>query len=396
MDNSVFCILPYTHCMVQTDGKIKLCCNSLEEDNPHIRDQSFINLINNPLHVRVRNQMENGIQPKECRRCFEQERNGSISYRQEQNYINQGSAKTVGLRYLDVRFNNTCNLKCVMCSSSYSSLWVEDERKLSNSSGIVKQDMSSRVEFHDKNKFKWSIENDVVSSIKNNINTLERIHFAGGEPLLSKQHTELLDYLIESGNSQNLFISYNTNITLIDSGMINRWNKFKQVKVFLSIDGVGDVLEYIRFPIKYDDVLTVFDLIQSESLANIKYVFHYTASALNITSLPEFIRYKINLPYSKISPKQLFTVDCVWNPSYLAINTLPNSLINDVNDNLDRIKDEFPDYAQSVTSIQKKINIAYNTTPVATLDDLFNYCKELDQIRNTDSSALLKDIRKYL
>ena len=397
MNKDTFCILPYTHTLIQTDGKIKLCCNSIEVDAPSITDQPFNELINNKLHVRVRDEMERGIKPKECHRCYNLEDNNIVSYRQEQNhfYSKKDVKLSTGLTYLDVRFNNTCNLKCVMCSSSYSSSWVEDERKLAETS-IHKDHFKARVNFYDKNNFKWSIENDIVQSIKQNSQTLERIHFAGGEPLLSKQHNELLHYLIDTGTSKNLMISYNTNITLIDKTVIKLWNQFKHVKVFLSIDGTGDVLEYIRYPIKYSNVIEVFDLIEEHSDDNIRYVMHYTVNALNLLNVPDFIEYKMKLPYNKISPTELITIDCVLGPDFLAINVLPKNLVEAVLTRLSELTTTYPMHHMTIQSMHDKILTSYNTSSGATLNDTIVYCRDLDSIRNTDSSFILNPIQAYL
>jgi len=395
MNKETFCILPYMHALIQTDGKIKLCCNSVEESAPYVYDQPFNGLINNKLHNKVREEMEKGIKPKECSRCYNLENNNIISYRQEQNYVNKDRDVKVELTYLDVRFNNTCNLKCIMCSSNCSSLWVEDEQKLSQMNSH-KEYFSNRVNFYDKNKFKWSIENDVVESIKQNSQTLERIHFAGGEPLLSKQHTSLLHYLIEMGISNKLTISYNTNIILIDEEVINLWNKFKTVKVFLSIDGTANILEYIRYPLKYSDIIRVFDLIEKNSGSNIRYVFHYTVTALNLLTLPDFIEYKINLPYSKISPTELFTIDCVYSPAFLSVNVLPKNLISSVLNKLTLLINIYPNYAKTIQHINDKIIAAANTNSTFSFNDTVAYCRDLDRIRNTDSSFILNPILAFL
>ena len=341
--------------------------------------------------------MENNIKPTECRKCYDLESQGAISYRQEQNYVNQHREVKVGLKYLDVRFNNSCNLKCVMCNSSFSNQWVEDERKLINSKNeLIRKSIEPKISFYNKNVFKWTNENDVLESIKQNTNTLDRIHFAGGEPLLSKQHYEILEYLIETGKNKELMISYNTNICYIDSKIINLWNQFKSVKVFLSMDGIGEVLEYVRYPIKFDDVTNVFDTIEKHSMPNIRYVIHYTLNALNTHSLPEFIEYKINLPYKSISPNELFSIDCVNDPNYLAINVLPKKLFDSVIDKMKVLQNKYPSYSEQIEKIINRIKPSFLSPASATLQDMFDYCKELDKIRNTNSDNITDIIKTYL
>jgi len=43
-----------------------------------------------------------------------------------------------------------------------------------------------------------------------------------------------------------------------------------------------------------------------------------------------------------------------------------------------------------------KILTSYNTSSSATLNDTIVYCRDLDSIRNTDSSFILNPIQAYL
>ena len=87
------------------------------------------------------------------------------------------------LRFLDIRWNILCNLSCIYCSENFSSKW----KKLKN--------LESAKEFNSDKFLSW---------IKSNLDDLEDLMLAGGEPLLMKENFLLLEMLPST-----------TNITLI-------------------------------------------------------------------------------------------------------------------------------------------------------------------------------------
>jgi radical SAM protein with 4Fe4S-binding SPASM domain len=176
------CVLPFMHALVLPNGNIALCCNSeVREKMPNVADEGLDNLLNNTQHISVRKEMLAGKQPDICRRCWDNEKFGITSYRQQQTLTYLKYLPRVitapatgemasGIKYLDIRFNNTCNLKCVMCSSNYSSLWQEDEKELIN---IIKdesfgKELKYRVDNYDKNLYKWSCSDEIITTIINN------------------------------------------------------------------------------------------------------------------------------------------------------------------------------------------------------------------------------------
>lgn len=81
------CVLPFMHSMIEPDGNVQLCCNSITTDNPtNIKDVQIDNILNSNTHVRVRKQMLDEQLPSECDRCWKSENFGIKSYRQQQNF----------------------------------------------------------------------------------------------------------------------------------------------------------------------------------------------------------------------------------------------------------------------------------------------------------------------
>ena len=73
----------------------------------------------------------------------------------------------------------------------------------------------------------------------------------GGEPMLSsiEQHQNLLDHYIQTGQAKNISIHYTTNATIFpDQNWLSRWKNFAEIDLQLSIDGIGNRYEYLRYP----------------------------------------------------------------------------------------------------------------------------------------------------
>jgi hypothetical protein len=96
--------------------------------------------------------------------------------------------------------------------------------------------------------------------IKNEINKEEifenivDMYWAGGEPLYWKTHWEILDKIIKAGNAKNVVLRYNTNLSVIDYkgvSIIDYFKHFKRVDFSCSLDGTGDIGEWIRTNLDY-------------------------------------------------------------------------------------------------------------------------------------------------
>ena len=125
----------------------------------------------------------------------------------------------------------------------------------------------------------------------------------GGEPFLSgvKEQKQLLTHYIQTGQSKDISIHYTTNVTIYpDSEWWELWKYFKEIDMQLSIDGVGQRYEYIRYPANWNTVLenTSQYLNQQKLLNNLRLSVSHTVSAYNIFYLDEFFTwcYNIGLP----------------------------------------------------------------------------------------------------
>jgi glutamate-1-semialdehyde 2,1-aminomutase len=115
----------------------------------------------------------------------------------------------------------------------------------------------------------WENEDAFIfGELFRNAAKIDRLYITGGEPLLMKRVTEIVDYLIESRNT-HILLEFNTNCTRVSSEMLGKLSKFESLNLALSLDGVGDVYEYIRFPARWKIVDQNIRMLQQLSNAYI-------------------------------------------------------------------------------------------------------------------------------
>jgi sulfatase maturation enzyme AslB (radical SAM superfamily) len=290
--------------------------------------------------------MLEGNIPKSCTKCYEEESKGVVSKRMWETgtWIRDGinvselveqTAKdgTVldKLVYLDLRLGHTCNLKCVMCSPHDSSQWVSDHKKIYpifQAKELKDQMKWDRKEFNNK----WHENPDFWKEMYAQIPNLKQVYFAGGEPLMIREHKWFLEEIIRQGYADRILVRYNTNGLLIDDEIIEIWKQFKLVKVGFSIDAVDQRNYYIRYPSDWDTIIKNLHRLDNTP-DNIQVSIATAIQILNIKHLPDFARWKIQQNFRKINFQNviegmdagggIFNMHLVYIPTFLSIKCLP-------------------------------------------------------------------------
>lgn len=360
--SNTFCILPWIHFATRPNGDMRLCCsaNASGAGNDHsvglVKNEKGVpanfgletpmSAWNNEYMRSVRTTMLNGEIPKSCSKCFEEESNGVSSKRMWETgtWIQEGidvpelvrQTREDGtipekLVYLDLRLGHTCNLKCVMCSPHDSSQWVADHKKIYPlfQHKELKDQMSwDRKSF---NNF-WHENPDFWKEMYAQIPNLKQVYFAGGEPLMIREHKIFLEEIIRQGYADKILIRYNSNGLLLDDDIIELWKKFKRVKFACSQDTFGEKNHYIRYPTDWNIVEKNLDILDNTP-DNIEVSIATAIQILNIKHLPEFAKWKITKNYRKINKAKvmeesdagggIFNMHLLYIPTFLSIRILP-------------------------------------------------------------------------
>jgi len=313
-----FCILPWIHTAIDPDGTIRPCCmadfsyrmGDLNE-TPLLKD-----IFNNDKYKKFRMQMINGPElPPPCRSCKIQEDAGVVSYRTRKNVeyadvidnlvVNHDGSAEFKQLYIDYRFSNKCNFKCITCGPSLSTSHALEMVKLGNPI----QD-SILVEVTDFTEQFQTFSKDI-----------REIYFAGGEPLISDHHYEILNMFIES--QQPVFIHYNTNLSELNYkgiDVIDLWTKINgNVFIGASIDGFDTSGETIRFGL---DTAVFKRNVQkiNNSPKEIKLNFNITFGTTNYETVVDTVRELFALmPQDR---EFHVTFNPIFGPDYFAVHFL--------------------------------------------------------------------------
>lgn len=359
-----FCVIPWIHLATRPNGDMRLCCGSNASGvetgdytvglvkNADGKPANFgrdlpLDAFNNEYMKTVRKTLLSGGVPASCSKCFQEESQGVASKRiwetgtwfyEEDIDIPELIAQTSEdgsvpskLQYLDLRLGHTCNLKCIMCSPHDSSMWVSDHKKIIPliQSKVIKSQMEwDPTSFNNK----WHENPDFWKQIYDQIPNIKQLYFAGGEPLAIKEHKLFLEEIIRRGYAKKITLRYNTNGLLINESIISIWEQFRKVKIGFSLDGLGNRLNYIRYPTQWEEVTKILQRLDSTP-NNIEINLAFATQILNIKHVPDFIKWKLNSGFKKINLSSnaagqqtsggLVSAHLVWIPTWMSLRVLP-------------------------------------------------------------------------
>lgn len=281
--NKVFCMAPWTHTYISPQSERRLCCASREE---HSFQKQYIDSSNdskygkvsesktnlqdyNPVSLKehwnseymkdIRKKLMAGEEIPQCDVCNKDILSVS-SYRQWftgnlfRDKIQEAFDSTDETGYttmepisFDYRFSNLCNFKCRMCGEQLSSSW-ETEKKINNLWSPKNQPfMIPEIKSAMQNFQDTVVEPEFKDAVTRGI--IEEIYWVGGEPLMYDIHWWTLEEMVKNGSSKNCYLRYNSNLSRVEYFGKNLYDYLPQFKDWLmcaSIDGTGEIVEFIR------------------------------------------------------------------------------------------------------------------------------------------------------
>lgn len=375
-NQDTWCPLPWLHQFIQTNG-IKTCCQGLE-----LSQSKPLDFFNSDLIQSVRNSISQNQIHKNCSNCFETERKGFISTRQESiNYYKEYSRNNLprnNVEYLDLRYNNQCNFSCRTCEPAFSSSIVNE---ISNNIVLNK--------FYKVAK-KHNAYNNIAGDLVNLLPTVKRINFTGGEPLLIKDNIKILQQLINCNNT-DCEILITTNASVINHQWLSLIKQFSKVHWTVSVDGVGPFAEYIRYgsswPIIEQNINYILSLGHSVALNTV-------LSAYSILNIDKLVEYFINIKKVATAPLELWFHICTY-PLYLSPSVLNDTLsqiarikIHNAVQLLSSVSDNPIQNLQTLENCSNILNTSNQTLRLKFND----FTDTLDTIRNQNFHSLIQGL----
>jgi len=256
------CAAFWKHTNIRSNNKVFPCCrfkSPVADFNGNL-----IEILDSEVYKELRDKSTRGEFIKGCEKCYYEESKGKTSLRQTLN--EEYDTESVQLEFLEIGFDNICNLTCDGCWSDFSSAW---SKKLNPTSDKITH-YRSIDEIH-----------QVSPSIK-------KILFLGGEPLMTTRHVKFLNLVTDPTSVE---IIYNTNGTfLLDENLISLLNKFKSVKFILSLDGYAELNDRVRTGSNWSDILNFINQIkQLNFILEVNSVLHLNSWS-GIIDLEKFIK----------------------------------------------------------------------------------------------------------
>lgn len=265
------------------------CCGHMA-NNPEF--QSYDKLFNSEWIVKIKDEMSKDIWPIECQRCQTTEKQSNTSIRLDS--IGRDRAfKSIRKDYLIVGgvLDNICNSACLTCSE-----------ELSTKIGSLKN--KKYIKINNTDRF-WSLPTDRIVHLDIN----------GGEPSHSKNYKHILANLPKNVKSVRL----NTNCSTILKELLPLVARGVSVTVTVSLDGIGPVHDFVRWPIKWDKFYK--NLMRYKSMP-IKLNLWTTVSVLNVDDLPNIIAFakehNINHSYAYLTIPSELAIENKNTPKSLA------------------------------------------------------------------------------
>jgi len=399
LDGNAMCAMKWIHQFVNLEeGIVKMCHNV-----PHryITEDDILKygkdiFMNHPYEKERRNEKINNIKHEECNSCWRSESKGIRSCRLPEPFYNMHRERFGGdgvmPTQLEIVFSTSCDLKCVYCSSSFSSQWDLENKKY-DANYIPRPKAPAGLE---ETFWKW-LEEDAVEH-------LLQYYIMGGEPLLQPKVYDFFERLIKLLEKKPSRFNVKPALIIITNGhtpklYLDKWleiipklQKYVSVQIDFSIEGYKERAEYIRSNLKWERFANNLNVIMNK-FPNIRYRFSITHSALSITSTKNLLQYiKETSDKNKTSVELIRT--SVSSPTYLSPWILTKDFSSYIDDTNKWISENAPEWTYYTDHLESIKNSFGNHTK----QELINFCafhQRMKERRNLNVEEIFPEMQEW-
>ena len=308
-------------------------------------------LHNTAYKKQQRRMMLRGERPAECQYCWNMEDLGKMSdrhYRSGEPWAaidfdsianSSGNEDDVIPSYVEVNFNNACNLACSYCSPQYSSTWAQEIQRHGGYPTHV-------IHNHPDH---FTADRRVISNREYNpyveafwrwwptlYPQLRHFRMTGGEPLLDKNTYRVFDHVL-ANPSANLHLNVTSNFSVDEKS----WQKYisyvKQIcdgriehfMQYVSLDGWGAQAEYMRHGMNFDLLWNRVNQFLVEVPHYNSLTFIVTMNNLSVPSLGTLLEGILELrkKHSTTYQRVWFDTPVLRQPTWQSLQLLPESYV---------------------------------------------------------------------
>lgn len=405
--NKTFCMAPWTHTYLSPQTERRMCCASRE---PAQSFKQYIDTGNDakeykPLTLKehwnsdhmksVRLRMMAGEALPECEVCDHKLLNTNV-YRSYWNQLfgnkideafentDDTGVTTMPTISFDYRFNNLCNFKCRMCGDMLSSSWEAESRKHKTWSNESQPWMASPLREQITKFQDTQVVTEFVEAVETK--TIKEIYWCGGEPLMWDMHWNAMKRIVELGFSKEVYVRYNTNLSRTSfkgTKLFDLLPHFQDWQICSSLDGTGEVGEYIRDGLDYAQWLDNFKEGLAVAKTSREMRLDYTITMPGLLELRNMFDLSRELD-TEILTKVMFTFS---NDEILSPLSLPKQLLHTIIDEaLDYMEPRATRKQQSLIDVLKNLKQR----------DTFQPSKKGKERQERIDSIRKQDIKKIL
>jgi MoaA/NifB/PqqE/SkfB family radical SAM enzyme len=391
------CPLPWNSLDISPIGTFAPCCfyqGGATRDNGTLFDptvDSLEEVYNSNYMKKLRRLFREGVRLQACSRCWKEEESGAVSKRQlyalrfgdDSRSINWEEDDLKNLKMVSVAFGNVCNFKCRICS----------EKSSSKIAGEILAPLSTKEKKTHRawqaiEKGKWIHDGQTLWDSVIDNPQIKYFDFAGGEPLLDKNHLRALESMVERNIAGDVSIHYNTNGSIINDHLLDLWRHFKKIDLAISIDDIGD-----RFDIQrpggekfgWSTVEQNVRYIKEHKTNNVILNIHCVVSVMNVHYLPELCDWIESAGFEDL----YFSI--LYNPDHLSLSKIPKKAAEL---SIEKLKshsfnERTRPFIETVLGILEKSKHTENIPFV-------NYMNQLDSVRGESFAKAHPEVAKAL
>lgn len=278
------------------------------------------------LH-RLRELNKTNTWDRSCSPCKSMEDAGLTSFRT--GMIEKFGIRTnlSGPQRLDLMFDVSCNLACRTCGPHVSTFW--QKHLTENKVQFIAPRPESRAD-------------DMIAILETlDLSNLETVVFCGGETLLGQSHWRVAEALarLVPDAKEKLSLNFQTNGTQpIIERNYETIEKFQTVRLNISLDGVGNRFNYLRWPADWEQVTENIFKIREECPVNMSLLVEETISIFNLFYTDELSNWLANnfstdrmgdaILHTQHMANGMYAVDRLTQQYYNALGEQKQKLLN--------------------------------------------------------------------
>jgi MoaA/NifB/PqqE/SkfB family radical SAM enzyme len=358
----------------------------LQDDNKqdlYLDTNSLEDAWNSVTRHEIQQSLDAGIQHPNCSACWAEENSGRSSRRLVANkQFASMPANPARPRLVDLKPGNTCNLACRTCWPEVSSKWYRDywEVEAHKHEPDYKKYLASwgriRSSYDEDNQELWA-------ELQTWLGDIQYYDIYGAEPMLLDRVFDILQHAVDIGLAPTQSLHINTNGTIWNQKYINTLTNFEHVALDLSIDGLNNHYDYIRYGETWSTIEKNLDRYQElvRNNSNIHMCICITVCAYNVLYLDEIEQYFKNR-----------RIPCFFNmvhhPQHINVRALPDSAKQ-------AVREKLKNAGSAIASVLDFMDMPLHNQPEL-WTKFWETTKKLDLLRKQDLASTFPEFYELI